>query len=139
MPVFLDTNVLVYSISLTPADLQRRARAEELLRRADCVLSVQVLQEFYVQATRTTKAHYVAHDEACAFIASWLRFRIIENSIDLLQTALAVKSTHNFSLWDCLIIAAARAAGCERLYTEDLSHGKIVDNVKIVNPFRDDP
>ncbi|MBB5519938.1 PIN domain-containing protein [Amphiplicatus metriothermophilus] len=137
MPVFLDTNVLVYSISLTPGDRKKRARAETLLRRADCVLSVQVLQEFYVQATRATKASRLTHDEACALIAVWRRFQVVENSLALLEAALAIKSARGFSLWDCLVLAAARHAKCKTLYTEDLSHGQVVDGVEIVNPFRE--
>ena len=55
MPVFFDTNVLIYSISADSAEAEKRRRATELLRRDDGALSIQVLQEFYAQATRPTR------------------------------------------------------------------------------------
>jgi predicted nucleic acid-binding protein len=43
---------------------------------------------------------------------------------------------HGFSYWDSAIVAAARALGCDRLYTEDLSHGRVVEGIAIIDPFR---
>ena len=60
MPVFFDTNVLIYSISLDPAEPAKRGRAITLLERDDGALSIQVLQEFYTQATRPTRPHRLA-------------------------------------------------------------------------------
>lgn len=57
MPVFFDTNVLIYPISLDPAEATKRERVVALLERDDGALSIQVLQEFYTQATRPTRPH----------------------------------------------------------------------------------
>lgn len=135
-PPFFDTNILLYSISTNPADAAKRELATALLRREDGALSVQVLQEFYVQATRVTRSQPLAHAAAVDLITAWSRFRVQEMNLSILGGALEIKAAHRFSYWDCAIIAAARALGCRELYTEDMSHGREVEGVLIVNPFR---
>ena len=136
MPVFFDTNVLIYSISIDPVEAEKRRRATELLRRDDGALSIQVLQEFYTQATRPTRPHRLSHELAVDLIKAWTRFPVQEMTLALLDRALEIKATHRFSYWDSAIIAAAGALGCHELYTEDMSHGRNVEGVTIVNPFR---
>jgi predicted nucleic acid-binding protein len=136
VPVFFDTNVLIYSISADPAEAEKRRRATELLRRDDGALSIQVLQEFYTQATRSTRPHRLSHELAADLITAWTRFPIQEITLALLGHALEITKTHRFSYWDSAIIAAARALGCQELYTEDMSHGRQVEGVTIINPFR---
>jgi predicted nucleic acid-binding protein len=97
---------------------------------------VQVLQEFYVQATRQTRPDKLRHDTAAGLIATWTRFRVQPITVQILGAALEIKAAHGFSYWDSAIIAAARALGCDQLYTEDMTHGRAVDGVMIVNPFR---
>ncbi|HEY2048746.1 MAG TPA: PIN domain-containing protein [Caulobacteraceae bacterium] len=134
--IFLDTNVLLYSISSDPRERAKRERAMALLDHNDCGLSVQVLQEFYVQATRSSRADALPHDLAAGLIRTWLRFDVQEITVAVLESALEIKASHGFSYWDSAIIAAARALGCRELHTEDLSHGRIIDGVAIVDPFR---
>jgi len=134
--IFLDTNVLLYSISRAPDEAAKRSRAIALLDEADCCLSVQVLQEFYVQATRATRVDPLPHALAAGLVLTWLRFEVQDNTVAILRSALEIKTAHGFSYWDAAIIAAARALGCASLYTEDLSHGRIIDGVAIINPFR---
>jgi predicted nucleic acid-binding protein len=136
VPVFFDTNILVYSISPDPAEAAKRERAIDLLARNDGAVSIQVLQEFYVQATRPTRPHPLPHDMAAGLIESWSRFRIQDVTFAILQVALEIKARHCFSYWDAAIVAAAQALGCRELYTEDMSHGQEVAGVRIVNPFR---
>ncbi|MGF6229844.1 putative nucleic acid-binding protein [Inquilinus ginsengisoli] len=136
MGPFLDTNVLLYSISNAADETKKRDRALDLLDRDDCVLSVQVLQEFHVQATRASRPDPLPHDIAVGLIRTWLRFQIQENTVAILKAALEMKKLHQLSFWDSAIVAAARAAGCRELYSEDLSHGRTVDGVTIINPFR---
>ena len=136
MPVFLDTNVLIYSISRDPAEATKRERALALLERDDGALSIQVLQEFYVQATRPTRPHRVPHEIAVDLLTGWSRFRVQDMTLAILNAALEIGAAHRFSYWDSAIIAAARALGCRELYTEDMSHGREVEGVLIVNPFR---
>jgi predicted nucleic acid-binding protein len=136
VPVFFDTNVLIYSISIDPAEAEKRRRATELLRRDDGALSIQVLQEFYTQATRPTRPHRLSHELAVDLIRAWTRFPVQEMTLALLERALEIKAAHRFSYWDSAIIAAAQALGCRELYTEDMSHGRQVEGVTIMNPFR---
>jgi predicted nucleic acid-binding protein len=133
---FLDTNVLLYSISSDPAEARKRAVATSLLDADDIALSVQVLQEFYVQATRATRADALPHDLATALIRTWLRFRIQETTLAVALGALEIKAAFQLAYWDAAIIAAARAAGCRQLLSEDMTHGREVEGVLIVNPFR---
>jgi len=136
VPVFFDTNVLIYSISRDPAEATKRERALALLERDDGALSIQVLQEFYVQATRPTRPHRVPHEIAVDLLTGWSRFRVQDITLAILSAALEIGAAHRFSYWDSAIIAAARALGCRELYTEDMSHGREVEGVLIINPFR---
>ena len=136
MPVFLDTNVLLYAVLGPSGDAEKRRRARDLLRREDCVLSVQVFQEFFVQATRASRPDRLDDALALDFIATWRRFRIVDNTLGLLDSALAVRAMHGFSLWDCMIVAATQEAGCEILFTEDLSNGQVIGGLRVENPFR---
>ena len=136
MPHFLDTNILLYSISRNPADAVKRERAIALLDRDDGALSVQVLQEFYVRATRRTRPHPLTHEAAVGLVSAWTRFKVQEITLSILTGALQIKAAHGFSYSDSAIIAAARALGCRELYSEDMSHGREVEGITIVNPFR---
>ncbi|CAN7558503.1 PIN domain-containing protein [Caulobacter sp. LjRoot300] len=136
MPVFFDTNILLYAVSNVAAEAEKRDCAVALLGRRDGVLSVQVLQEFFVQATRPSKANRLTEDQAVRAIETWTRFTVQDNTLAILRAALMIKAAHRFSYWDSAIIAAARAANCMELYTEDLSHGQLVDGLRIINPFQ---
>jgi predicted nucleic acid-binding protein len=133
---FLDTNILLYSISRDPAEAAKRNRAIALIDADDNALSVQVLQEFYVQATRPTRSDAVPHDIATGLIRTWLRFKVQEITVPILTAALKIKSAHGLSYWDAAIVAAARALGCRELYSEDMTHGREVEGTIILNPFR---
>jgi predicted nucleic acid-binding protein len=136
VPHFLDTNVLVYALSSGPTEALKRTQAQALLDLDDGALSAQVLQEFYVQITRATRPQRLSHKDAVDFITVWRRFPVQDMTLSILVEALEIKARHGFSYWDSAIIAAARALGCDRLYTEDLSHGREVEGITIINPFR---
>ena len=135
MVSFVDTNVLLYAVSTAVDEAVKRSAARSILDRDDLVLSVQVLQEFYVQATRPTKPDRLAHEPATALIESWLRFRVIETSVALVQHALASALRWRISYWDAAIIEAARIGGCPTLLSEDLQPGMNFAGVTVVNPF----
>ena len=132
---FFDTNVLLYSISSDACDQAKRQRAIDLLDEDGGALSIQVLQEFYVQATRPTRAVRASHNDAHKLISSWKRFAVQDLTMSVFSQALKIKEAFGFSYWDSAIIAAACELGCELLYSEDMSHGQRVMGVKIVNPF----
>src|SRR5947208_15273485 len=110
---FVDTNVLLYAISTSPGEEKKRTRALEILNNRDLALSVQVLQEFYVQATHSGRKDRLSHSLAVGFIESWLRFYVQEINLLLMQKALSTTDRWRISYSDSLIVEAARAAGCD--------------------------
>jgi predicted nucleic acid-binding protein len=135
-PRFLDTNILLYSISRAPEEAAKRRIAEDLLDVGDNALSVQVLQEFYVQATRASRKDALPHDIAAGLVRTWLRFRVQEITVQVVLGALEIKAAHLLSYWDAAIVAAARALGCRELLSEDLAHGQEIEGVVVIDPFR---
>jgi predicted nucleic acid-binding protein len=136
MPHFIDTNILLYSISRNPKESLKRERAISLLEDDTGALSIQVLQEFYVQATRASRSDAIPHELAAGLIGAWCRYRIQDMTLPVLNSALQIRKVYGFSFWDSAIVAAARALGCDRVCTEDLSHGQVVDGLAIIDPFR---
>ena len=135
-PRFIDTNILLYSISRDPAEASKRDIAIALLDAENIALSVQVLQEFYVQATRASRPDALAHEIAVGLVRTWLRFKVQEITLPVMINALEIKVRYGLSYWDAAIVAAARALGCRELLSEDMSHGREVEGVTINNPFR---
>ena len=133
---FLDTNILLYSISTDRNEKAKRELATKLLAGRDNALSVQVLQEFYVQATRPTRRHALPHEIAVGLMRAWLRFPVQDVTLAVLSGALEIKVASGLSYWDAAIVSAARALGCRELLSEDMSHGRVIEGVAIVNPFR---
>ncbi len=134
---FLDTNILLYSISDDPRERGKQGIATALLDRTDNALSVQVLQEFYAQATRPTRSNPLPHELAAGFIRTWLlRFPVQEITIAVLRTALDITAAHRLSYWDAAIVAAAQAVGCSTVLSEDMSDGQRIGGVVVSNPFR---
>ena len=133
---FVDTNILIYSLDLAPARPEKTAIAQAILGGSDVVLSVQVLQEFYVQATHPRRPDALPHDLAARLVEKWLRFRIQDNTAAVLCAALGLKERFRISYWDASILAAAKAARCKQLLSEDLNHGQDYDGLVVINPFR---
>lgn len=133
---FVDTNVLLYAVSTAAAEGGKAAAARRLLDGMDLALSVQVLQEFYVQATRRTRPDRLSHAQATALIESWLRFTVAEITVPLMQAATAATARFHLSYWDAAIVEAARELGCETVLSEDLADGRDYDGVRVRNPFR---
>jgi predicted nucleic acid-binding protein len=133
---FVDTNVLLYRVSMVEAEAAKHRIASELLEATDLRLSVQVLQEFYVQATRSSRDGALSHDEAAGLVRSWNRFQPISITPEILDAALIARERWGISYWDAAIIEAARSVGCETVLSEDLNDGQDYGGVRVVNPFR---
>lgn len=134
---FVDTNVLLYAVSRTPGEAEKARVARSLLESSDLALSVQVLQEFYVQATRPSRNDALSSDAASALVEAWLRFPMQETTVELMRAGLATAARHHLSYWDSTIVEAARLLGCSTVLSEDLSHGQDFDGVRVMNPFLD--
>ncbi|MGH8565013.1 MAG: hypothetical protein ACREXW_13375 [Gammaproteobacteria bacterium] len=113
---FVGTNIPLYAISSRPAEAAKAERAVALLNAPDLALSVQVLPEFYVQATRSTAASPLSHDAAVAFIDTLRRFPVQEITVPLMQVTLAARARWGISYWD------ATNARCKLLWKPRPSH-----------------
>jgi predicted nucleic acid-binding protein len=133
---FVDTNVLLYSISRDPAERRKAVRANEILAEGDIGLSVQVLQEFYVQSTRASRTDAITHDQAAGLVEAWCRFPVQVTSVEVMRAALATRSRFGISYWDAAIVEAGRALGCSVVLSEDLDDATDYDGIRVEDPFR---
>ncbi len=131
---FLDTNVLVYSVSSAEHEAAKSRKALELVQSADFGLSVQVLQEFYVTVTRKIKRP-LAPEHAVALMDQYRVFPFVATDYPLIVSAVELSLRYGIAYWDGAILAAAEALEAKVLYTEDLSHGQLYGSVRAVNPF----
>ena len=132
---FIDTNIPLYAVGALPEEQDKQRTAAYLLRRNDLVMSVQVLGEFYFQATRTSRKGYLTHDEAVEFIRLLRRFPIQPLTLNVLDTAFNYCERFSLSYWDSAILAAARESGCGMVYSEDMSDEQDYDGLRVINPF----
>jgi predicted nucleic acid-binding protein len=128
---FVDTNVLLYAISRDPAEQDKAKRANDILADHDLALSVQVLQEFYVQATRASRPDPITHQQAVRLIESFRRYPVQDITSAILMAALNTHQRFQLSYWDSAIIEASRAMGC----AEDLGDGQDYADIRVINPF----
>ncbi len=133
---FVDTNVLLYAVSRDPEELHKAQLARNLLGERDLALSVQVLQEFYVQSTRESRPDPLTHEQAARLVESFLRFPLADVTRQIVLAAMATRHRFGISYWDAAIIEAARALGCETVLSEDLNDGQDYGGVLVENPFR---
>ena len=133
---FIDTGVLLYSISRDREEAQKNERAKALLQADDLALSIQVLQEFYVQATHASRPDALSHEVAAGLVRAWMRFPVQEITPRIHEAALEIEASHGLTYWDSTIVAAAQALGCEEIHSAELRHGQQVGGVTIVNRFR---
>ncbi len=132
---FVNTNVLLYAVSPAPGEQRKQEVAQQLLSEEALGLSVQVLQEFYHQATRSNRRGAISRDRATQFIDSIRHFPVQDMTLDIFRAGVALSQRYQLSYWDGAILAAAEALGCDILYTEDLTHGQDYGGVVVVNPF----
>ncbi len=130
--VFLDTNVLVYSYSVSEEDKQLTAR--KLIAEADSYISTQVLTELTNTLTRKFKLPYeaalMAINECCA------NNHVFINNPETIKGAIKIADKYGFSFYDSLIISAALETDCKILYSEDMHHGQVLEKkLQITNPF----
>lgn len=132
---FVDTNVLLYAVSKAPEERDKASVAREILRRRDLALSVQVLQEFYVQATRESRQDRLRHDQAVRLVESFCRYPVQGLTLAIVRAAFVTRARWGISYWDAAILEAARSAGCEVVLSEDLSDGEDYGGIRVENPF----
>lgn len=133
---FVDTNVVLYAYDRTAGERHRRAAAlvGELGAQRRGAISVQVLQEFYVNATRKI-AEPLGHDVALERVRSLSRWTLHEPRARDVVGAIQLARAAQLSFWDAMVVTSAGALGCQILWSEDLNDGQAVAGVTIRNPF----
>ncbi len=132
---FLDSNVLIYTDDSSSPAKQRAALqlVARCRRQRNGVVSLQVLEEYFSITTRK-----LGVDAAIARrkVELFSQLSMVATHVDDVLAAIDLHRLHQFPFWDALVIRSALQAGCSRLYSEDLQHGRRIDGVEIVNPFR---
>jgi len=132
--VFIDTNILVYAYDEADKRKQRKARQviEKSQEEGNGVISTQVMQEFFVSATRKLGMDALF---AKGVLDSFEGFETVVISPSLIYSAVDYQVLSKLSFWDALIIAAAEISKCGTIWTEDLNPGQLVRGVRIENPL----
>lgn len=131
---FLDTNILLYLISSDPAEADKRQKALEIVVPMDWVISAQVLQEFYVNATRS-RTGGISIEAANRLLRQFMPCATVAVDATLVGHAAQISQLHQLSYWDAAIVAAAVRSGATTLMTEDLNAGQVIEGIAIINPF----
>jgi predicted nucleic acid-binding protein len=133
---FVDTNVLVYAHDSSAGEKHLKAQAliRDLWQSGEGCLSIQVLQEFYVNVTQKV-AHPMTSHEAASTIADLSAWQVHRPGAEDVLDAIRLQGRYQISFWDAMIVASAIQLGCERLWSEDLNPGQVYGTVTVMNPF----
>jgi predicted nucleic acid-binding protein len=133
---FIDTNILVYAFDRSAG--KKHPIAVQVVR--DCwenetgCLSIQVLQEFFVNVTRKIATPLDLHT-ARQLVADLAQWRVQAPEVNDILQAIDFQERFQLSFWDAMVVQSAVRLGCKQLLTEDLNHGQVYGNVQVVNPF----
>lgn len=130
---FLDTNILIYAAAGQRNEPEKAEIARRLVGTADFGISVQVLQEFYVNARKP--AIGLPDEDIDGWITDLLEFDCVAADTELFLNGVLISRSFQTSYWDGAIIAAAERLGAETIYSEDLNHGQSYGSVRVINPF----
>ena len=131
---FVDTNILIYAFDRSAGEKHRIAAdlVAHLWKVRRGWISLQVMQEFYVSATRKLK---LPVDEATLQVRRLRLWRVHRPLVDDILAAIELHQRHSVSFWDALILRSAQASRCSVLWSEDLSNGQRWGNLEVRNPF----
>ena len=134
---FIDTNVLIYAHDADAGSKHQIAKEvlRELWTERTGVLSVQVLQEFYVNVTR--KISTPVSKELARLVVSSYAIWCTETTPTEIASAFRIEDESRIGFWDALIVAAASKSGATRILSEDLNAGQRIAGIVIENPFVD--
>lgn len=131
-----DTNILLYAASQDPRDIAKSQVAQELIRKVDFGVPMQVIQEFYHNAQ--CKARLGIEQAHCdKMIAALVKHSIVVTDLEVFNEAKSLTRRYSISYWDAAVVAATHRFGAKLLYSEDLGHGQTYGRVKVINPFAD--
>jgi predicted nucleic acid-binding protein len=132
--IFIDTNILIYTLDSNEPKKQKKARKilKIVIDQHTPVLSTQVLQEFYVAATRKLRVKPIIAKD---ILHGFSNMEIVEIGTSIIDQGIDISIMHNVSFWDSLIIAAAEQAHCSAIYSEDFNHGQTIRGISLENPL----
>jgi predicted nucleic acid-binding protein len=133
--VFIDTNILVYSLDRADTAKQKKCREciKVLGEENNGVISTQVMQEFYVASTVKLGADPLIVKD---ILRTFERFETVVVTPELIREAIDCGIINRLSFWDALIVVSAESARCEILWTEDLNPGQVIRGVRVENPIQ---
>jgi len=133
---FVDTNVLIYAHDATAGEKNSRARQliTDLWESGLGCLSVQVLQEFYVNVTEKV-AKPLSSDVAAQIVSDLSAWQVHRPGVEDVLDAILMQRRYQMSFWDAMIVVSAIELGCTTLWSEDLNPGQVYDQVKVATPF----
>ena len=137
--LFVDTNVFVYAVDARVVGKQARAAAllQAICTRCRCVISTQVLQEYYAAVTRKLDPP-MSHEAAAASTRQLATLDVRAVDAQTVLAAIRRTGSRSISIWDSLVVQSAVESACTVLLTEDLTHGEVIDGVRVVDPFQGD-
>jgi predicted nucleic acid-binding protein len=132
--IFIDTNIFIYSLDKHDSEKRHKARSilNHILKKYSGVISTQVMQEFYVAATKKMHGDPITIK---GILNQLLNFEVVSISPELIFSTIDCSILNRISFWDALIIIAAASSKCKEIWTEDLSHDQIIQGIRINNPF----
>ena len=134
IPAFVDTNILLYAVSTNQGEADKRDAARKILSANSICFSVQVAQEFFVNATRKLMPP-LSRTDALIFLSQVSPTTVAPLDYELFEEATRLSERFQISYWDAAVVAAAKRLQCTTLYSEDLSEGQNIEGVIVANPF----
>ena len=133
---FVDTNILVYAHDRDAGDKHEIAGKviSELWKSRLGLLSIQVLQEFYVTLTRKIPTP-LDRPTTRRILRNYFNWEMVINAPPVILQASEIEETYKISFWDALIVSAAFSKNATTILTEDLNHGQIIEGIEINDPF----
>ena len=133
---FVDTNILIYAHDRSAGEKRIRARAliQELWQSGAGCLSIQVLQEFYVNITQKVSKP-LNSDAAAQMIADLSLWSVHRPGVEDILDAIRLQGRYQIAFWDAMIVASAIQMGCQTLWSEDLNPGQRYEQVTVRSPF----
>jgi predicted nucleic acid-binding protein len=133
---FLDTNIFIYAHDRSAGSKHIRAKelVRELWESGEGCLSIQVLQEFYVNVTQKVPKPLSA-EVAAQIIADLSRWLVHRPGVEDVLDAIRMQGRYQIAFWDAMIVASAIQMGCHTLWSEDLNPGQVYDQVQVLSPF----
>ncbi len=133
---FVDTNIFLYAYDLSEPIKRKKAQKliTSLWHSRQGVISIQVLQELYVNLTRKLPKP-ISAELAAQILTDLGQWSLHEPSLSDLKRAIELEKLHKLSFWDAMIVSSAQQMGCKLLWTEDLNSGQYIDDLIIKNPF----